>query len=120
MTFANGCIFSGGKDGTVFRIGTDFNVEAIAQFDSPVRAIDITTGNKMVVGLRSGSIVERDGSGAEKEVMFSHSDGEVWGLQVNYPTVVTSADDNKVIFWDAQTHKKSNYLNITDRVAGNN
>lgn len=57
--------------------------------------------------------------GSKKEVMFSHSDGETWGLDVsNYPHVVTSGDDNKVIVWDTKAHKKHADFMVTDQVAG--
>lgn len=51
--------------------------------------------------------------------MFSHSDGEVWGLDVSdYPKVCTSADDNKVIVWDTEAHKKIICHKLTDRKEG--
>lgn len=51
-----------------------------------------------------------------KEVMFSHSNGETWGLDVsNYPKVVTSGDDNKIIVWDTAQRKKANCFKLTDR-----
>jgi WD40 repeat protein len=54
-----------------------------------------------------------------KEVMFSHSDGEVWGLDVSdYPNVCTSGDDNKVIIWDTKNRKKKKCLKLTDRAEG--
>ena len=74
----------------------------------------------MVMGLRNGSIIEKRGA-ALTEVMFSHSDGETWGLDVSsYPKVVTSGDDNKIIVWDTKQHRKSECFTLTDRVAGNN
>jgi WD40 repeat protein len=106
LTFAGGYIYSGGKDGQVFKIDSNCNAEAVIQFDSPVRAIDISNDGKMVCGLRNGSIIEVNGRN-QREIMFSHSDGETWGLDLSqYPKVLTSGDDNKVIVWDTQQHKK--------------
>ena len=52
--------------------------------------------------------------------MNSHSDGELWGLDVStFPHIVTSADDNQIITWDASTRKmvKSTPLTTTRQVA---
>lgn len=95
-------MFSGGKDGQVIQISSDGSYTNVATFESAVRAID-RHGGSMVVGLRNGTIMQ-DG----REVMYSHSDGEVWGLDVSdYPNVCTSADDNQVIVWDTRAHKKA-------------
>jgi hypothetical protein len=49
----------------------------------------------MVVGLRTGSIIEVDlTSGEQTTYMQSHNSGEVWGLDVTDNGVYTSADDN--------------------------
>lgn len=51
--------------------------------------------------------------------MASHSDGEVWGLDVtNFPMVATSADDNKAIIWDTAARKKAKAIHITNRAEG--
>jgi hypothetical protein len=61
----------------------------------------------MLVGLRNGSIYEVSGD-SRKELMFSHSEGEVWGLDVsNFPKVCTSGDDNKIIVWDTAQRCKA-------------
>jgi hypothetical protein len=118
LTFSGGFIFSGGKDGQVFKIYSNLDSEAVIQYDSPVRAIDISNDGKMVCGLRNGSIIEIEHTN-QREIMFSHSDGETWGLDVSqYPKVLTSGDDNKVIVWDTQQHKKQVCYKVTDRVSG--
>jgi len=49
----------------------------------------------MVVGLRNGSIIEHNfETGVQKEIMASHNDGEVWGLDFDLEHVFTSGDDN--------------------------
>lgn len=48
--------------------------------------------------------------------MCSHSDGEVWGLaQNNDGCIVTSGDDNKVMFWDPVARKHSKTVKVSDR-----
>jgi WD40 repeat protein len=62
---------------------------------------------KIIVGLRTGSIVELMGR-QKRVVMESHSDGEVWGLDIHFgnPSVlITTGDDNKVKVWDALQRK---------------
>lgn len=47
--------------------------------------------------------------------MKSHSDGEVWGLAVcDATTVVTSADDNKLIAWDVSKRSAATVGRISD------
>ena len=48
--------------------------------------------------------------------MYSHSDGEVWGLaQQADGTVVTSADDNKVMFWNPDSRSFIKQAKVSDR-----
>lgn len=54
----------------------------------------------MLVGTRDGSIWSGDKGVKGEKRMSSHSDGEVWGLDVTDGKVFTSGDDNKVMCWD--------------------
>ena len=48
--------------------------------------------------------------------MMSHSDGEVWGLaETSSGQIVTSGDDNKVMFWDPASRKHQKTVKVTDR-----
>ena len=60
-----------------------------------IRAIDVK-GGQALVGLRSGTIYQVDiATDTKKAIMMSHSDGEVWGLNIpNDDLVITTADDN--------------------------
>jgi len=72
------------------------------------RAIDYHVGeDKLVVGLRTGSIVEIDCANghAMKTLMQSHNDGEVWGLDLAQDMVFTTGDDNQVKKWDPNSRK---------------
>ena len=97
-------LFSGGKDGTVQcwdASAEEPAAEELCSFDSLVRAVDNFNG-KTVIGLRNGTICVRDEEGNSQDVMVSHSDGEVWGLDINPEdnTVYTTGDDNKIMCWD--------------------
>jgi len=82
-------------------------------------------GDKIIVGCLNGDIIEIDGT-AQKTVMQSHSDGEVWGLDINPSNtncIVTCGDDNKVKTWDfsSRTCKATGTLDAKrgkDRKAG--
>jgi WD40 repeat protein len=44
-------------------------------------------------------------NGSKTLVMQSHSDGEVWGLDLAGDKVLTTGDDNQVKVWDTNTRK---------------
>ena len=93
-------MYTGGRDGFV-RSSDGRQWE----FKSPVRAIDSFQG-KLVVGLRNGSIVETSEKGSN-ELMSSHSDGELWGLEyIGDGKCLTSADDNCVMLWDIESRRR--------------
>jgi WD40 repeat protein len=107
VRWANGKLYSGGKDGNVTITDTNsLAVEKQIAFGSLIRAIDVE-GSKALVGLRDGTIYHVDiNSGAKKVIIESHSDGELWGLaSVDDNTVITSADDNKIKSWDINQRK---------------
>lgn len=108
LRFAEGKLYSGGKDGNMAIINTSsLSVEKTISFNNVlIRAIDVM-GSKAVVGLRDGTIYEVElGSGNKKSIMESHSDGEVWGLAAGDDNhVVTSGDDNKIKTWNVSTRK---------------
>lgn len=84
---------------------------------SNVRAVDFKDGN-IVAGLRDGSIVEVDGSGQVNTLMYSHSDGEAWGLEIDKSgLIVSTGDDNKIVAWDPNTRKPAFY-GIVNQQAG--
>ena len=62
-----------------------------------------------MVGTRDGTITicGKDG-GNKREVMHSHSDGEVWGYAStnNGQHIVTTADDNQILLWDTKDRRR--------------
>ena len=84
------------------------------EFGGLVRAIDFDA-DKLLVGQRDGTITcVKDEN--KMEIMSSHCDGEVWGLAKNNDgCIVTSGDDNKVMFWDPATRKHTKTVKVSDR-----
>jgi len=82
-----GKIISGGKDKRIAIIeakGGNFKLEKFIDLSASFpRSVDFLNGN-LLVGLRNGSIVEFKGAlagdAAEKNILSSHFEGEVWGL----------------------------------------
>jgi WD40 repeat protein len=73
--------------------------------DGVPRSVDFS--RYLLVGMRNGSIVECDIDKTIKETtMYSHHDGEVWGLCViDDKYFVTSCDDNKILMFDLEQRK---------------
>jgi WD40 repeat protein len=76
----------------------------------------------MLVGLKNGTItvvkeyLEPNDPDGRLEIMHSHSKGELWGLtNLSGEAVVTSGDDNTVIFWDFAQRKLVKKFKISDR-----
>ena len=110
-----GSIYTGGRDGTVCVIdGGSMEVTKRLTFGTLPRAIDVHNG-KLVVGLRTGQIIECDLESEEMTpLMSSHNDGEVWGLAMDDAHVYTSGDDNQVIMWDPMSRTKVKIGIVTD------
>lgn len=108
LRFAEGKLYSGGKDGKLAIINTQtLAVEKSLDFGGIlIRAIDVM-GGKALVGLRDGTIHHVElASGNKKAIMESHSEGEIWGLAAaDDQHIVTSADDNKIKVWDINARK---------------
>ncbi len=71
------------------------------------------------MGLRNGTIVEALADGSKRELLHSHSEGEVWGLAPlgDGKHVLTTGDDNKIILWDYENRRRA-ALGTVNEVAG--
>lgn len=82
-----------------------------SEVQSPPRSIDLYQGT-LLIGYKNGSIADKsftaDGQSQERFVMFSHCDGETWGLDIceledGSQRLLTTADDNRVLAYNPQT-----------------
>ena len=117
MRFAEGKMFSGGKDGNVNVWDTaSKSITNTISLGCLVRAIDCFNG-RLIFGTRDGTISCCDEGAEPVAIMNSHSDGEVWGLdKMADGTIVTSGDDNKVMFWNPDERKMSKTCVVSERV----
>ena len=74
-------IYSGGSDKKLNLLNENLETMESHMMDATPRAVDARP-DRIIVGLRNGSIIELRGRN-KKTVMQSHSDGEVWGLEVS-------------------------------------
>ena len=108
----NGEVWTGGRSNIV----SGSNGGSIT-FERDIRSID-SHGNTLLVGTRDGTItmVNKDGSN-RREVMHSHSDGEVWGYAScnGGQHVLTSADDNKLMLWDTKERRRAGQGTVNEK-----
>jgi len=103
-----GKLYSGGKDGRIcITDAASGTCENVIECGVLPRAIDVSADSTtLVVGLRTGSIVEFDlASMSSTTYMQSHNDGEVWGLDMDANSIYTTGDDNQVKKWDPFSRK---------------
>jgi len=111
-------IYSGGSDKKLNMLNANLETMESHMMEATPRAVD-ARDDKIIVGLRNGSIIELKGRN-KKTIMQSHSDGEVWGLEVsqNDPNIlVSSGDDNKLKVWDA-SRRECIKTSILERTPG--
>ena len=74
-------IYSGGSDKKLNVLNSNLETMESHMMEATPRAVD-ARDEKIIVGLRNGSIIELRGRN-KQTIMQSHSDGEVWGLEVS-------------------------------------
>lgn len=116
IRFAEGSIYSGGKDGKVHCWDTVNRTVTRTWELSYVRSIDCFNG-QMLTGHKNGTINCFEPDSEPNAIMMSHCEGEVWGLdKTDEGEIVTSGDDNKVMFWNP-TDRKSTKTCIVSETA---
>lgn len=115
MTYAEGMLFSGAKDGDVHEVDIAGKCSKRKwSFDNLVRAVDYKGGN-LLVGLRNGTIMLTPADGGDgKAIMDSHNDGEVWAVDSYGGKIYTAGDDNQVICWDPAKRCKEGGWIVSD------
>jgi WD40 repeat protein len=123
ITWLDGKLYSGGKDGQVIIIDTaSGDVLNKMNIGLLPRAIDVH-GDCMILGQSDGKIVEISLAGGPGNVLMdSHNDGEVWGLDMDAEFVYTTGDDNQVKKWSPFDRKcvETAIVNTAERKAKRN
>ena len=88
-------------------------VKKTYDFEAKVRAAD-KVGDKITVGLGNATVYVITGD-TKTPVMKGHHDGEIWGLDIDGDTVVTSCDDNKLMTWSIAKHKNIGTFTLNEK-----
>lgn len=105
LNIVNDVILSGGRDLKVHVLDKNFTETTVIPTSCVPRAVDMKF-DEIVIGTKDGSI-HIHSNNSTRTIMESHSDGEVWGLAVDYTNnyVLTTGDDNAIKVW-CPTNKK--------------
>eukprot|EP00455_Lapot_gusevi_P019716 TRINITY_DN2101_c0_g2_i10.p1 TRINITY_DN2101_c0_g2~~TRINITY_DN2101_c0_g2_i10.p1 ORF type:complete len:709 (-),score=303.98 TRINITY_DN2101_c0_g2_i10:148-2274(-) len=122
ISFGAGLI-TGSKDGVVISDNKLTTLHSFAVGAGSVRAV-LPSGNDLYVGTSMGELwVIRHFESAQAHaecLVVGHHDGELWGLDVsnsNPNIFVTAGEDNKLMKWDASTHRLVKMGYISTQVA---
>lgn len=108
-------LLSGGQDKKINKFDKDLTKLLTVDVPSIPRALDMLNG-KILVGMRNGSIICISGSETAIEIMTSHDEGEVWGLEVlEDGKILTTGDDNKLMLWNSKERKNMGVYPINDQ-----
>jgi len=113
--WADDQLFTSASDKTLCIFNSKLALETKISLPDVARSID-KQGTKILVGLRNGTIAIIEGGKLTTDLMKSHHDGEIWGLEV-LPDgdVFTSCDDNKVMWWDTKNRKNKGVFVINQK-----
>jgi len=105
MNCIEGQIMTGGADRNLCIFDNNMKKLATHTLPSVPRALD-KKGAEILIGMRNGTIALLKDGKITSELLNSHHDGEVWGLEVlETGEVLTSCDDNKLMKWDSKERK---------------
>jgi WD40 repeat protein len=107
LAIINDVIAVGGRDDRVHVLDRNFAETRNIEVGACPRALDMHD-NMILAGLRDGTILTISADDSKIVLMESHSDGEVWGLEVDNSSpniIITTGDDNKVMVWDTQQRR---------------
>ncbi|MDR3736608.1 MAG: hypothetical protein P4L10_13875 [Acidobacteriaceae bacterium] len=116
INWVDGKLLTGGAD-RVLCVWEDLKkVDAIKMDDIP-RALD-KRGDSILAGLRNGTVAIVSGGKVASEVMHSHHEGEIWGLDVieEKGEILTTCDDNKIMRWNVKDRKNNGIYKFTTKV----
>jgi WD40 repeat protein len=95
INYCGNKILTGGKDSKVNIIDSELNIVKTVRVSPFPISIDMIE-NKLLVGSRDGRILEINGD-ETTEILKSHSNGELWGMDIAGDYVVTVGDDGKIL-----------------------
>jgi WD40 repeat protein len=124
LRWVGGKLYSGGSDFKVIIWDTSSmtNVKSFDIDPALIKPISIDVyGAQVVLGCRNGSIILINlEDGSRNQLMKSHSEGELWGLSVIETNgVMTSGDDNKMIFVNYSVMDKTRMFMFGDLIVTN-
>jgi len=118
VTWIEDRLYTGGADNIVCVLTSTMEIESKMNFETIPRAID-KQGTDLLVGLRDGTISLMRNGKLLDNLMRSHHDGEIWGLEVlSDGRVITGCDDNRIMLWDSKTHKLKGIYPINKKPGG--
>lgn len=115
INWVDGQLFTAGGDKKLCIFDSKFTLEAKIGLPDIARSID-KQGDQILVGLRNGTIAIVKAGKITGDLMKSHHDGEIWGLEVlENGDIITSCDDNKVMMWDTKDRKNKGVFTINQK-----
>jgi WD40 repeat protein len=108
-------LFTSASDKTLCVFNSKLALETKISLPDVARSID-KQGDKILVGMRNGTIAIIEGGKITTDLMKSHHDGEIWGLEVlENGDILTGCDDNKVMLWDTKGRKNKGVFTINQK-----
>lgn len=107
-------MFAGGSDKTITAYvhnNGSLKKQWSITVESPPRSIDLHD-NKILMGFKNGNVsvlnYSENVTDAPRPIMYSHCDGECWGLEIceledGSTRIITSADDNRILAFNPQS-----------------
>eukprot|EP01022_Parablepharisma_sp_SALTPOND_P033101 TRINITY_DN88194_c2_g1_i1.p1 TRINITY_DN88194_c2_g1~~TRINITY_DN88194_c2_g1_i1.p1 ORF type:complete len:765 (+),score=75.12 TRINITY_DN88194_c2_g1_i1:175-2295(+) len=115
INWVDGKLITGGSDRALCIFDSKMGLESKIALPSLPRAVD-KQGDQILVGLRNGTIALIRGGKIVNELMKSHHDGEVWGLEVlENGDILTTSDDNKLMVWNAKDRKCKGTFTLNEK-----
>lgn len=119
LSWADDKLLSGGQDKILNVFDMNLVKESSTSLPAIPRALDMHNG-VVLAGLRNGTICFITKGKITQEIMKSHDEGEVWGLEVtNSGDIFTTGDDNKLMWWNANEKKCKGEFEISQKITIN-
>jgi len=116
LTWCEDKIVSGGSEGTICISNIDEETQKRIDIEFIPRSID-KLDEYILIGLKDGTIcIINESTNNKTIVVKSHSEGEVWGLEVlESGNVLTTGDDNKLMLWSIKERRNKICIPINEK-----